>query len=175
LGRPGELFEELAEGGGVGFGWGDFGAWGEDAEFGVGDDLFYGIEGVGCGRGVAGVARVWLGRLRFGEVEAGDLEAVEEEAGAAGVDVVGGDAAEDLADGGLDGGAVLGHGEVEAGAAAAALARVGERTAGGVVVVAKFFSAEAGAAAAASVGEDVAALVAPGCVGFGVCGIDDGV
>jgi hypothetical protein len=44
--------------------------------------------------------------LLFGvarEVEAGDLEAVEEEAGAAGVDVVGGDAAEDFADGALDG------------------------------------------------------------------------
>jgi hypothetical protein len=35
----------------------------------------------------------------FGEVEAGDLEAVEEEAGAAGVDVVGRDAAENFADG----------------------------------------------------------------------------
>jgi hypothetical protein len=48
------------------------------------------------------------GGLGFGEVEAGDLEAVEEEAGAAGVDVVGGDTLQDLADGGLDGGAVLG-------------------------------------------------------------------
>jgi hypothetical protein len=46
--------------------------------------------------------------LRFGEVEAGDLEAVEEEAGAAGIDVVGGDALQDLADGGLDGGAIFG-------------------------------------------------------------------
>jgi hypothetical protein len=46
--------------------------------------------------------------LLFGEVEAGDLEAVEEEAGAARVDVVGGYALKDLADGGLDGGAVLG-------------------------------------------------------------------
>jgi len=44
----------------------------------------------------------------FGEVEAGDLEAVEEQAGAAGVDVVGGNALEDFADGVLDGGAVLG-------------------------------------------------------------------
>jgi len=41
--------------------------------------------------------------LRLGEVEAGDLEAVEEEPGTAGVDVVGGDALEDLADGVLDG------------------------------------------------------------------------
>jgi hypothetical protein len=39
----------------------------------------------------------------FGEVEAGDLEAVEEEAGAAGIDVVGGDALKDLANGVLDG------------------------------------------------------------------------
>jgi hypothetical protein len=41
-------------------------------------------------------------------LEAGDLEAVEEEAGAAGVDVVCGDALEDFADGGLDRGAVFG-------------------------------------------------------------------
>jgi hypothetical protein len=43
----------------------------------------------------------------FGEVEAGDLEAVEEQAGAARIDVVGGDAAENFADGLLDGGAVF--------------------------------------------------------------------
>ena len=53
------------------------------------------------------------------EVDGGDLEAVEQEAGAAGVDLVGGDAAEDLADGELDGGAVFGEGEVEGGAAGA--------------------------------------------------------
>jgi hypothetical protein len=46
--------------------------------------------------------------LGFGKVEAGDLEAVEEETGAAGVDVVGGDALEDFADGGLNGRAVFG-------------------------------------------------------------------
>jgi hypothetical protein len=44
----------------------------------------------------------------FGEVEAGDLEAVEEQAGAAGVDVVGGYALQNFADGVLDGGAVFG-------------------------------------------------------------------
>jgi hypothetical protein len=97
--------------------------------------------------------------LGFGEVEAGDLEAVEEEAGAAGVDVVGGDAAEDLADGGLDGGAVFREGQVEGGAAAATLARVGDRLAGVAVVVAELFLAETWAGAAVSVGEDVAALV----------------
>ena len=95
----------------------------------------------------------------FGEVEAGNLEAVEEQAGAAGVDVVGGDTAEDLADGGLDGGTVLWEWQVEGGAAAAALAQVGDWLAGGVVVVAELFLAKAWAGAAASVGEDVAALV----------------
>jgi hypothetical protein len=95
----------------------------------------------------------------FGEVEAGDLEAVEEQAGAAGIDVVGGDAAEDFADGLLDGGAVFGQGKVEGGAAASALLRVGDGFSGGVVVVAEVFSAEAGAAAAVAVGEDVSALV----------------
>ena len=77
--------------------------------------------------------------LGFGQVEAGDLEAVEEQAGAAGVDVVGGDALEDLADGGLDGGAVFGQGQVEGGAAGAALARVRDGLAGSVVVVAELF------------------------------------
>src|SRR5882757_7843391 len=59
-----------------------------------------------------------LGGLLFGEVEAGDLEAVEEEAGAARVDVVGGDALEDLTDGVLDRGAVFGERDFEGGAAA---------------------------------------------------------
>ena len=94
-----------------------------------------------------------------GQVDAGDLESIEEETGSPGVDFVGGDATEDFADGGLDGGAVLGVGQVEGGAAAAALARVGDWTAGGVVVVAELFVTEAWAGATASVGEDVAALV----------------
>ena len=110
-----------------------------------------------------GFAAVFVGGLGFGQVEAGDLEAVEEQAGAAGVDVVGGDALEDLADGGLDGGAVFGEGQVEGGAAAAALARVRDGFAGGVVVVAELFLAEAWAGAAVSVGEDVAALVLLWC------------
>jgi hypothetical protein len=70
----------------------------EDAEFGVGRYLFYGFDGFGASVAVGG----W-----FGEVEAGDLEAVEEQAGAARVDVVGGDALEDFSDGGLDGGAIF--------------------------------------------------------------------
>jgi hypothetical protein len=70
-----------------------FGAWREDTQVGVGGDLFdhfYGFRPVvAMGGG-------------FGYVEAGDLEAVEEQAGAAGVDVVGGDTLEDLSDGVLD-------------------------------------------------------------------------
>jgi hypothetical protein len=76
-------------------GLGDIGARSEDTEGRVDGDLFYGL-GFGFGEG-----------LWFREVEAGDLKAVEEEAGAAGVDVVGGDALEDFADRGLDGGAVF--------------------------------------------------------------------
>ena len=139
------------------FGFADFGAGGEDAEGGVDGDLF---DGLVFGFGFVGGSGFGLGSgLGFGEVEAGDLEAVEEETGAAWVDVVGGDALEDLADGGLDGGAVFGERQVEDGAAAAALARAGDGLAGGVVVVAELFLAEAWAGAAVSVGEDVAALV----------------
>jgi hypothetical protein len=74
---------------------GDLGAWGEDAESWVDGDVLDGLRFGLCG-------------LEFGKVEAGDLEAVEEQAGAARVNVVGGDALEDLADRGLDGGAVFG-------------------------------------------------------------------
>jgi hypothetical protein len=136
---------------------GDFGARGEDAEGGIDGDLFHGFDGFW-----SGVALGWLG---FGEVEAGDLEAVEEETGATGVDVVGGDALEDFSDGGLDGGAVFWQRQVEGGAAAAALFWVGDGFSCGVVVVAELFLAEAGAGAAASVGEDVAALVLFRCFG----------
>ncbi|HWW96059.1 MAG TPA: hypothetical protein VNY74_00095 [Edaphobacter sp.] len=121
-------------------------------------DLLDDFDGLGFG--------VAVGR-GFGEVEAGDLEAVEEEAGAAGVDVVGGDAAENFADGLLDGGTVFRQGKVEGGAAAATLLRVGDGFSGGVVVVAELFLAQAGAAAAMAVGEDVAALVLFG----GWCGV----
>ncbi|WP_263365880.1 hypothetical protein [Edaphobacter bradus] len=63
----------------------------------------FGCRGFGCcGRGFRLVV------LFVGEVGGGDLEAVENEPGAAGVDVVGGKAAEDLAKGGLDGGSAGG-------------------------------------------------------------------
>jgi hypothetical protein len=105
-----------------------------------------------------------VGGLGLGKVEAGDLEAVEQETSASGIDVVGGDAAEDLPDGVLDGGAILWQRHVEGGAAAAPLARTGDWLAGVVVVVAELFSAEAWARAAVSVGEDVAALVLFRCL-----------
>jgi hypothetical protein len=118
----------------------------------VGGDFFDDFGGFGFG--------VVLG-CGFGQVETGDLEAVEEQAGAAGVDVVGGDAAENFADGKLNAGTIVGIGErkVEGGAAASALLRVGDGFSRGVVVVAEVFSAQAGAAAAVAVGEDVATLV----------------
>jgi hypothetical protein len=129
-------------------------------------DLFYGL----------GDGAFWTGfALGFGEVEAGDLEAIEEEAGAAGVDVVGCDALEDFADGGLDGGAVFLERQVEGGAAASALFWFGDRAAGGVVVVAELFAVQAGAAAAVAVGEDVAALEAFWRFGAGFGSGFDGV
>jgi hypothetical protein len=83
-----------------------------------------------------------LGGLGFGKVEAGDLETVEEEASAAGVDVVGGDALEDLADDKLNAGPVveIWKRDLEGGAAAPAGARVGGGFAGGVVVEAEVSS-----------------------------------
>jgi hypothetical protein len=144
-----QAFDEAGDGA-FGSGGAYFGAWGEGAQLGVGGDLFDDFDGVGFGVAVGG---------GFGEVEAGDLEAIEEEAGAAGIDVVRGDTAENFADGLLDGGTVFGEGKVEGGAAASALLGVGDGFSGGVMVVAEVFSAQAGAAAAVAVGEDVAALV----------------
>jgi hypothetical protein len=82
--------------------WGDFGAWGDGAQLGVDGDLFDDFDGL-----VVGVALA-RGGLGLGEIEAGDLEAVEEEAGATWVDVIRGDALQNLADGGLDCGSVFG-------------------------------------------------------------------
>ena len=146
---------------GVGTGGVELGLWGQDALVGVDNDFLYRLGFGAFGVGVAGGCG-----LGFGEVEAGDLETVEEKACATWVDVVGGDALQDLADGVLDGGAVFREWQVECGAAAAALAWVGDGLAGGVVVVAEVFSAEAWAGAAMSVGEDVAALVLLRCFGF---------
>ena len=133
---------------------------GERAEDGVDGELF---DGRLQSCGVCLLARLVTG---LGKVGGGDLERVEEEAGAARVDVVGGDAAEDFADGELDGGAVFGHGEIEGGATGAAMFGPGDGLAGGVMEVAEGLGAEAGRAAAAAVGVDVAAALAFGD-GFG--------
>ena len=131
----------------------------EGAEDGVDGEFFDGQFG-GSGAGLTARLIAVLG-----EVGGSDLEAVEEEAGAARVHVVEGDAAEDLADGELDGGAVFGVREIEGGAAGAALFGAGDGLAGGVVEVAEGFAAEAGRAAAAAVGVDVAAALALGLGG----------
>jgi hypothetical protein len=145
----------------------NLGAGSQGAEGGVDDDLF----DVLFGGGVFALVTIAGARAGFGggfgwgrEVEAGDLEAVEEESGAAGIDLVGGDAAKDFADGGLDGGAILGERQVEGGLPGAALFGFGDWSSGGVVVVAELFAAKAGTGTAASVGEDVAALEAFGFV-----------
>jgi len=147
--------DELGDGAFAECDLGDFSARGEDAEGWVDGDLLYGL----------GFGGWFCAGLDFGQVEAGDLEAVEQEAGAAGVDVVCGYALQDLADGGLDGGAVFGQRQVEGGAAAAALFGVRDWLSGGVVVVAELFLTEAWAGAAVAVGEDVAALILLGCFG----------
>jgi hypothetical protein len=120
--------------------------------------LVAGLEGFG-GRGEEAVGGVLLNEFEG---------LLEEEPGAAGVEVVGGDALEYEADGELDGGAVLGDGEVEGGEAGLAGGRIGDGMAGGVVVVAEVLVTEGGGGAAASVDEDVAAALA-----FGL--FDDGL
>jgi hypothetical protein len=106
-----------------------------------------------------------LGSLGIGfwKDESGGLEAVEEQAGAARVEVVGGDALEDLREGELDAGAVgelICAGEEEGAEAGFARSGVFDRATRGVVVVAEGLVAEAGAAATVAVGEDVAAAEA---------------
>jgi hypothetical protein len=140
-----EFVEEL---GGLadGFEFFDGGSGSEGAEGLVVDDLFDEGHGFRCGRGA-------------GKVEARDLQAVEEQAGAARVEVVGGDAFQDLADRELDGGAVLGHYELEGAEPGLAGGGVFHRAAGGVVEVAELLVAEADTAATAAFRKNVAALV----------------
>jgi hypothetical protein len=131
---------------------------GDEAVGGVFDDFFDGGGGGGLG-----------GEL-FGEVVGGKLQGVEEEAGAARVEGGVGDFAHDVADGELDRGAVLGHGEGEG----FRVDRFGKAGGGaaGLVEVAEVLRAEAGGLAAAAFGVDVAALEAwdfGGFDGFG-CG-----
>ena len=88
----------------------------DDAVDGVVDDV---------GDCVFGIKVTWAGKASLpGEVEGGDLEAVEEESGAAGVEGVGGDTAENFSDGELDGGPVFEVGKIELGLERAAFAKV---------------------------------------------------
>ena len=83
--------------------------------------------------------------LTLPESLADGLECVEEEAGAAGVDLVGGDEVHEVQEGVLELGAAGGQREAEAlagEAASLAIARVLRWLAGGVVVVAEGFAAE---------------------------------
>ena len=135
---------------------GDFFDGGEVSEEGIGDYVFDERFRVGCG-----VAESFL---VLGQVGGGDLESVEKHACGFEFEFAEGDAREDVVDGDLDGGAVVDAGHEEMASASAGAA------AGGVVVVAELLLAERGRAAAVAVGEDVAAAVAAGWVGFGAVG-----
>jgi hypothetical protein len=179
-------------------GRGDFGDGGDGAEVWVEDEVFDevvgrvilrgggvggGAVGVSAGGGAAdvaaavGAAGVSAGGARGGariarEVGAGDEQAVEEMAGALGVELVGGNAVEDLGEGELDAGAVVDGGQLELGLGGmdSAMARGG--AAGGMVLIAEGFSAQSGRAATAARGVDVTAEEAldGGLCGFGGCG-----
>jgi hypothetical protein len=97
--------------------------------------------GRGCGAGFGGG-----GLFRAGDEGGDDLQVVEQGAGAGGVEVVGGDAAEDLGGDGEGGGIVLDDGEGEGllGVDVAESAGRGLAGTGGVVEVAEFFVAEGG-------------------------------
>ncbi len=164
-----ELLQQLGDDGGPAVGFDEFGDGGQRAEFEL--DLLHGRDGgsllvVAGVPAVAAAAALGAGLARQGE--GGDLQAVEQQAGAARVKLIAGDALQDLGDGGLQTAAV-GEviGQVEDGLLRAAAFLVGlaglqfaepDGPAAGVMVVAKIFFAEARAAAAEAVGEDVTAL-----------------
>ena len=81
------------------------------------------------------------------QIPGDDLEGGEEQVGALEVDLVGGDAADEFAEGALDVGVAGGRGDGEVlagGAAGAALAQVADDGAGGVVVEAEGLAAQGG-------------------------------
>jgi hypothetical protein len=143
--------------GGRGFrvGIGDLDYRGEVAEVVVGGDFFD--------------LRRLFGEVLFltAEIGRGDLEAVEQDAATFEVDVSASDAAEDVEESELNGGAVVDarHGE------GASAGGAGGFAAGADVVVAEILPAEGGRAAAVAFCEDVAAEVAA----FGVEGRVGGV
>ena len=112
----------------------EFGDGGEVSELVVSGDVF---DGLGGG----------LELVEAGEVGAGDLQSVEEDGGAFVVEVSGGESAEDVVEGDLDGGTVVDGLHAED-AGAACERRVGEALA--VVVVAEVLAAEGGRAATCS-------------------------
>ena len=146
----------------------------------AGDCVLLGFGGGGFGFEFSGCCcgLVFLVFLRGGEVCCGDLQGVEDETGAAGVDVVVAEQMNDFAEGGLDGGPGVGCSEQEEVAAGLAQTGLGDGFAGVVVVVAEVGAAHGGAAAAESVGKDVAALTAFGFLlhlGDGLRDAGDGV
>jgi hypothetical protein len=104
--------------------------------------------------------------LGSGKVGGGDLETVEEENGAAEVDVVGGDVLENAAEGILDLVGALEVGKGEAILSGPAFAEASDRGSGGVVVVAEFFSSHRRTSAGSAFGSAVAAGAG---LGFGAC------
>ncbi len=144
-----ELFQQFGDGALAAVVLGELGGRGERAQLGVHHDLL----DVGLGDDFLVI---------FQQVEAGDLQAVEQQAGAARVQVVGGDALQHLPDGVLDGAAVLRVGQLEGALQALSALQFPNRdgAANIVVVVAERLIAQAWAAAADAVDLDVAALVA---------------
>jgi len=98
-------------------------------------------------------------RFRFRDVAAGDLKAVEQKSGAAGIDLVGGDAAQDFSERDLEFGAVCGVSEGELIAFLFAQARVLYGRPVGCVVVAEVLAAQRAGAATPPVGMDMAAEI----------------
>lgn len=158
-----ELFVDVADSHVAGVALFELGDRSEQAEVGVEVDLFDGL-----GKDAVLAAAVVDDRARLaGQVDARDLEAVEQQAGAFGVEFVGGDALQHLADGDLDGETIRRSGEGEGALLGLSLGECAGRdgSARGVVVVAERLAAKARAAAAVAVGVDVAALEALGRVG----------